>query len=68
MTIKICGILKQKLLFTIASTYSFSQSSLQNYVSKDFSLIFQNFLLLNNPQSPHCDQNQQEFKIQIPNT
>ncbi len=63
-TIKICGISNQSLWFSTTSTYNSFHSSLQNYVSKNFSPTFQNFLLLNNPQFPHHDQNQQEFKIQ----
>ncbi len=61
--IKICGISKQNLWFSIPSTYNSYYSS-QNFTSKNSPLIFQNFFLFNSPQSPHHDKNQQEFKIQ----
>jgi hypothetical protein len=62
-TIKIYGISKQNLWFSIVRTSSSSLSSLPNFVSKNF-FIFQNSPLLNHLKSHHHDQSQQEFKIQ----
>jgi hypothetical protein len=78
-TIKICGISKQSLWFSIASTSSSSLFSLPNFESPYFPKLSNNLLtfpnslkislfpnspLFNHPKSHHHDQNQQEFKIQ----
>ncbi len=61
-TIEICGISKQNLWFFTTSIYNSSHYS--NFLCLRNPLVFQNFHLLNNPQSFHHDKNQQEFKIQ----